>query len=226
MDVIDDMNSDVTDIIIFGAGSHAREILQLIRAINRSNPSWNCLGFAVDKEYVSSAPREIHDLPVLLIDQLASEDAFAIVIGVGNPMGREKIVLSLKARGYNNFPSLVHPNAWVGDGVDIEEGVIIFSGVSITTDIHIGRHTHINLGCTISHDTIFGPFTTLGPGVNVSGNVKIGERVDVGTGASIIPKISIGADCIIGAGAAVVRSIPPNSVAVGVPARIIKKNLS
>ena len=45
----------------------------------------------------------------------------------------------------------------------------------------------------------------------------------IGTGAIILPGVTIGEDCVIGAGAVVADSIPDNSVAVGVPARVIRR---
>lgn len=53
--------------------------------------------------------------------------------------------------------------------------------------------------------------------------IKLGDGVYVGTGAYILPGVTIGSNCIIGAGAIVSKNIPDNSVAVGIPARVIKK---
>lgn len=53
---------------------------------------------------------------------------------------------------------------------------------------------------------------------------KIGNNVSVYTGAIIIGDITIGNNCIIGAGSVVTKSIPDNCVAVGNPAKIIKKD--
>lgn len=53
--------------------------------------------------------------------------------------------------------------------------------------------------------------------------VTIGNDVWIGTGATILPGVTIGDGCTIGAAAVVTRDIPPRSVAVGNPARVIKK---
>ena len=52
--------------------------------------------------------------------------------------------------------------------------------------------------------------------------ITVGNNVYIGTGAYILPGVKIGNNCIIGAAAVVTRDIPDNSVAVGVPARVIK----
>ena len=51
---------------------------------------------------------------------------------------------------------------------------------------------------------------------------KLGKNVHVGAGANIIGPITVGDNCIIGAGAVVITDLPANSVAVGVPAKVIK----
>ena len=51
--------------------------------------------------------------------------------------------------------------------------------------------------------------------------VIIGKNVYIGAGAIILPGVKIGEYSIIGAGAVVVKDIPPNSVAVGVPAKVV-----
>jgi acetyltransferase-like isoleucine patch superfamily enzyme len=51
--------------------------------------------------------------------------------------------------------------------------------------------------------------------------VEIGDRVFIGYGAVIMPGIKVGSDSVIGAGAVVTKDVPSNSVAAGVPARLI-----
>lgn len=53
--------------------------------------------------------------------------------------------------------------------------------------------------------------------------VSIGNNVWIGGSVTILPGVTIGDNCVIGAGSVVSRSIPSGSVAVGNPARVIKK---
>ena len=66
-------------------------------------------------------------------------------------------------------------------------------------------------------------FSSFMPSVNISGEVIVNEGVYVGTGAKIINQLQIGKHSIIGAGAVVSKSIEQNCLAVGVPAKVIKK---
>jgi sugar O-acyltransferase (sialic acid O-acetyltransferase NeuD family) len=209
------------NLVIFGAGGHGRDILQVVRAINAISPTWQCVGFVVDPEY--QAPSQQHDLPVMVgLQTLSAYSNLDIVVAVGDPNGREQTVERLKSFEMIRFPKLIHPQTWIGDRVRLGEGTIVFAGAMISTDVELGAHVHVNLSSTISHDTRIGPFSSLSPGVNIAGRVKIGARAQIGTAASIIPGVEVGDDCIVGAGAAVIRSMPRGVTAVGVPARIIR----
>lgn len=59
-------------------------------------------------------------------------------------------------------------------------------------------------------------------GIRAKG-IKIEDDVWIGAGAKILDGVTIGKGSVIGAGAVVTDDIPPYSVAVGVPARVIKK---
>ena len=107
-------------------------------------------------------------------------------------------------------------------------GIVICAGNILTTDITIGAHVQINLGCTIGHDVELHDYATLAPGVHVSGYVTIGRRVYIGTGATIINgsaerRLVIHDDAVVGAGACVTRSVADGLTVVGVPAKPISK---
>lgn len=87
------------------------------------------------------------------------------------------------------------------------------------------------LGIVIHADSVLGDEVHIDQGVTIGGNgrelgvPKIGSNVYIGAGAKILGPIMIGDGCLIGANAVVLCSLPPRSVAVGVPARIIKTDI-
>jgi serine O-acetyltransferase len=87
-------------------------------------------------------------------------------------------------------------------------------------------------GVVISPDTIIGEYCTIINQVTIGGpSVIIEDFVEIGAGAKVISTpqrpVVIGAHAIIGAGAVVTQSVPPYSIVVGVPAKVIKlKDLS
>lgn len=101
--------------------------------------------------------------------------------------------------------------------------------IPYTADIHpTVKFVHSGLGVVIGHDTVIGKNTkilqnvTIGGRSGVRANPKIGKNVLIGANASILGNVNIGDNVKIGAGAVVINNIPENSVAVGVPAKILK----
>ena len=143
-------------------------------------------------------------------------------IGIGNPALRKMLYEKFSKIG-GVLTSTISKNAIIGNyGVNIKEGSNIMTNVVLTNDIQIGIGVIVNQITSIGHDVEIGDFTEICPNVSISGNCKIGMNVFIGTGAVILPKIEIGDNVIIGAGAVVSKDLPDNSVAVGVPAKIIK----
>lgn len=211
----------MTPLILFGAGGHAREVAQIVHDINRVQPgTWQLLGFMADPQ---SEPSNLKALPAPLLGSsqqaLAAHPDAHCIIAVGNSQARRSIAARLLQQHPGlRFATLVHPRAWLADGVRIGQGSVVFAGACINVDVIVGNHASINLACTISHDNVLGDYVSLGPGVNLPGSVMLGEAVDIGTGACLRPRITVGANAVIGAGAAVVRDLPANCTAVGVPA--------
>ena len=58
--------------------------------------------------------------------------------------------------------------------------------------------------------------------MDIMAPITIGNNVYVGTGAAFLPGVTVGDNVVIGAHAVVTHDIPSNSVAVGIPARVIK----
>lgn len=213
-------------LIIFGAGGFAREVLQVALDLSLAQragdgAAWEPVAFAVDATYAHG--NSLHGLPVLSTDAALGRHPDAwVVVAVGSPALRRRVVHALQDRVGGRWATLVHPSSWIGREVHIGRGAVVCAGCQITTDIEIGDHAHVNLGCTIGHDTKLVAFVTLNPGVNLSGNVTLAEGVEVGTGSILIPKVDVGAWSIIGAGSVVTRPLQANVTAVGAPAKAIK----
>ena len=209
------------DLVIFGAGGHAREVAQLVADINRAEPGrWNLLGFLADSGVQA---RHAKPLPARLlgdVEWLHDQPSVQAIVAVGNPAGRRSVVERIeRIRPDQRFATLVHPTAWIANGVELGPGSVVFAGVLINVDVRIGCHGSINLGCSISHDCLLGDYVSLGPGVRLAGGVCFEPGVEAGTGAVCRPEIQVGAGAVIGAGAVLVGNPPPGCMAVGVPAR-------
>ena len=74
----------------------------------------------------------------------------------------------------------------------------------------------------MGHDVCIGEFSNINPGVNLAGNIRIGNLSLIGIGSTIRDNINIGSRVVIGAGSVVITDIPDDSIAYGVPAKIVK----
>ena len=207
------------DIAIFGVGGFGREVLALIKDINKVKPTWNIVGF-FDDGYEKGVM--INGYPNLgrTKDLNRWDKPIGLAVAIGSPAIKRNIIDNIN-NPHVYYPSLIHPSVWIGaEGfVTIGEGCIICAGVLITTNVIIKDFVILNLQCTVGHDVVINNYAAFMPSVNISGEVTIGEGVYVGTGAKIINQIEIGEYTIVGAGAVVARSLPVRCTAVGVPAR-------
>lgn len=111
-------------------------------------------------------------------------------------------------------------------GVNFKGTVHLYGNISWGTEpwiITIGKDVHITNGVNfITHDGGTLLFRDLIPDLEITKPITIGNKVYIGNDVKILPGVNIGNNVIIGAGAIVTKDIPDNSVAVGVPARVIK----
>ncbi len=73
-----------------------------------------------------------------------------------------------------------------------------------------------------THDGAVWQFRDKYPNIDVFGPIVLEDNVFVGINSILLPGVRVGHDSIIGAGSVVTRSIPPKSVASGVPARVVE----
>lgn len=108
------------------------------------------------------------------------------------------------------------------------------TGIEIHPAAQIGHRLFIDHGngVVIGETVVIGDDVTIYQGVTLGGTGKdtgkrhptIGNHVTIGTGAKILGPFKVGGNSVIAAGAVVLQEIPPNSTAVGVPARVVKRN--
>tara|TARA_B100001248_G_C27395864_1_gene465500 strand:+ start:1365 stop:2840 length:1476 start_codon:yes stop_codon:yes gene_type:complete len=109
-------------------------------------------------------------------------------------------------------------NVFIGDGVILGNNVKIQNNVSIYTGIICEDNVFFGPSCVLTND--------LNPRCAYPKNKKyvktiIKKGVTIGANATIVCGITLGENCFVGAGAVVVKDVPPNTVVVGNPAKII-----
>jgi len=114
------------------------------------------------------------------------------------------------------------------DNVDIGNGSILCHFTQLTSNIKIGNQFHANIYSYVAHDCVIGDYVTFAPRVHCNGNVHIEDHAYIGTGAILkqgTPEkpLVIGRGAIVGMGAVVTKDVPPETVVVGNPAKILER---
>lgn len=206
-------------LIIVACGGHAKVILDIIHAINAAQETYDIAGF-IDDIFDCNT---FCDYPYLgtteeLIKMSPTEAQ--VIIAIGDNDTRKKVSKALKSF---EKPVLIDPTAVVRPGVTLGAGTVVMPKAVINSDATVGEGCIINTAAVVEHDCRVGDWCHISPNVALAGSVKVGQGSQVGIGASVIQGISIGDDVTIGAGSAVIRDIESGIVAVGVPAKAIKK---
>lgn len=211
----------MNNLVIIGSGDTGREIIGLVDRINNKEKIWNIIGF-VDDACQSEA---IEGIPVLgSVSWLNkyNKDVY-VVCAIGNGITKNKIITQITNEKIK-FATLIDPTVQIHKGSRIEEGCIIYANVVLAINTVIGKHVYISFSSTIGHDTIIEDCSSIYPGCNLSGCVRVEENCVIGTGSKIIQGLQIGRNTVLGAGTVVINDVDSEVVAVGNPAKIIKKN--
>lgn len=141
----------------------------------------------------------------------AKQDGKLKLVGGGNPfvsIANNTYINSATLYCWKDTPSLV-----IGSYCSIAEGVVFILGGDHDLDwvstYPFIEHWKLNKSCK--------------PTIKVRGDIVIGSDVWIGHGVTILSGTTIGVGAVIGAGAVVRGEVPPYAIAVGVPAKVIKK---
>jgi acetyltransferase-like isoleucine patch superfamily enzyme len=130
----------------------------------------------------------------------------------------------------------------IGRGVFLGRGTILSckdGDIELGDDVNIGFHSEVFSGSsvTVGRYGLFAAYTYLVGGGHEfdradrpvieqerrSRGIALDENVWLGTGAKVLDGVRIGRDVVVGAGAVVTEDLPDGVVAVGVPARVVRR---
>ncbi|OPA80199.1 hexapeptide transferase [Paenibacillus selenitireducens] len=204
-------------VVIIGAGGHAKVVIDMIQ----SNPEFEIIG-CTDR----IGNRKISGIPVLgddsILPQLYEQGIRHAFVAIGGNSVRHQLARHALDTGFELI-NAISPHAYVADSVILGSGIAVMPGAVLNAEACIGNNSIINTCASVDHECYIGETCHIAPGCNISGNVRIGEGTFLGTGTKVIDGMTIGSWSILGSGAVVVKDIPSYCLAVGVPAKIIKK---
>lgn len=159
-----------TPVLIIGAGGFARAVLDTLRHL----PSLKPVGLLDDRHLELAA---LDGLPVLgPMSQLArfAGEGRAAVIAIGNPLARAALFEQARVAGLS-LPTVVHPRAYIAEGVALGEGSVVMAGAVIGAGSRLGEACLVNAGAIIDHDCEIGRFSHIGIAASLGGGARMAE---------------------------------------------------
>lgn len=177
--------------------------------------------------YIDTNTSFITDIPFLGTDA----EAGALFTKFGNipllltpdsPSVRKKLADYYSNFGYQ-FLNVISPTATISKTATIGDGVLIQTGVNVSSNVMIGDFVRLNTKSNVMHDCEVAAFSTVAPNAVLLGKVIVNTLSYIGSNATILPGCAIGKNTIVGAGSVVVKNVEENSVVAGNPSKILRK---
>lgn len=200
-----------------------------VAAIAAQDADVEVSGFLNDVEPIGSKIGKFAKFPVIGTTNdieyfLKDEDTLFFIAYVGM-QHEEEVYRKIECLGIpaNRYYSAIHPTAVYSKGFcSIGNGVLLTALSQVGVDATISDNCMLLANSYVGHDSFLDRFAHIATNAVVGANVHVGKAVHVGSNATIREKITIGDFSLIGAGAVVIKDVPPNSIVVGNPARILR----
>jgi sugar O-acyltransferase (sialic acid O-acetyltransferase NeuD family) len=204
-------------IIGYGAGGHARSLLEAIRSAGAFE------AVALVDDDPDRAGTEMLGVPVVA-DAPASfrergvEHAFVGVGGVGDRETRTHVFARLLEAGFA-LPPVVHATAAVSPWAELGRGAQVLALAVVNAGAVLRDGAIVNTGAIVEHDCVVGTAAHLGPRATLGGDVTVGDGAHVGMGAVVVEGVRLGDGAFVAAGAVVTKDVPDGTRVGGVPSR-------
>lgn len=204
------------DVIVIGSGGHSKVIIDILL----KDKTKNIVGI-LDDNLENLSYDNILGIRILGKIDLIKDfpENYNYIIGIGDNKTRKKIAEEFTELKYTKA---IHPDAIIGENVEILEGCVIMASAIVNSYSKIGKHCILNTGSIVEHDGEIEDFVHVSPRATVCGGVKIKRAAWIGAGVVIIQGMTIGRKSIVGAGSLVIRDVADYCKVVGTPAAAIE----
>ena len=204
---------------IYGYGGHGLEVEELARTINFKENRWEKIIF------IDDTPSKVDNQKVFSFETILStysESEIEFMVGLGEPVLREKIFYKIKVRGYK-LARLIHPLAVVAEDVEIKEGTMVSAHAFISVKVHLSENVLVQPMVAIHHECRVGKHSVIGTSVSMGGNSSIGDNSFMGLNSSLKQGVTVGNGSVVGMGAVVIKNVADKTTVAGNPAVMIKE---
>ncbi len=207
---------------IYGSSGLGREVLEIAKRINKIENRWSEYIF-IDDVNPKGKKNNIEMMPLLDISKYHDISKVEIVIASGEPEFRS--IMWEKSREMKIQPAtFIHPSVHIPESASIGKGVTIFPNVYVACNTIIAENVILEPFVSIGEDTTIDSHSVISPFCFIGGKCSIGRQTYIGPSVPVRDRTIIGSYSIIGMGSVVLRDIPDEVIAIGNPARAMKKN--
>jgi UDP-perosamine 4-acetyltransferase len=208
-----------TEVVVLGSGGHAVVCIDILSA----------LGYSVVGAL--GAPGESDSNRVLQVPLLGGDDELpglldrgvgAAFVAIGDNRARGRLMTVVREVGLE-LVSAVSPAADLSPSVVVGANVAVMAGAVVNAYSTAADGVIVNTAAGVDHDVHLAALVHVGPGCHLAGRVAVAEGAFLGIGSTVIPGCRIGSWSQLGAGSVVVGDIADGVLALGVPAREVKR---
>jgi sugar O-acyltransferase (sialic acid O-acetyltransferase NeuD family) len=209
------------NIYLYGAGGFGREIYD---SMLESNLTSTIQSITFINDFRGVEDRLLGQRLITFDEVLVLEsDNSKFLITVGSPESRSLLRSKLDLNNLQ-LAQFVSNESYISPSAQLSLGVIVSKGVTIANNAIVGKNAAINVNSIVGHDVTIGENCSISSQVNIGGGSRVGDGSYIGMGSLIREGVKIGENSVIGMGSVVFEDIPSGVVAVGNPARVVKRN--
>ena len=212
-------------IVIIGNGSYARMMNQYLKMSGREA----VCAYAVDGCCIEEP--ELDGIEVISLERLKDEfpcDQYDLIMGIGYVQMaqiRKRIFEPCMAWGYH-FENYIHPSAIISPDANLGEGNNILEGVIVEMGVSIGNANLFFGGSIVGHESRVGDYNTFSISAKVAGVVTVGNNCFLGIGSAVKDHVTISDYVLLGATAYGFKDMEEYSVVVPAKSEILKDKKS
>lgn len=228
---------DAAETIGINTRVHLAEAQALLR--QRINHAWMLAGVTLEdpsSTYIEPGVRIGQDTVILPNSHLQG----STIVGKNCIIGPNSVVKDTRIGDRCKIRASVLESAVLEDDVDVGPFAHLRKGAYLAMGVHMGnfgeiKNSYLGAGTKMGHFSYMGD-ATVGPGVNIGAGTitcnydgrekhptEIGEGVFIGSDTMLVAPVRLGKGARTGAGAVVTKDVAEDTLAVGVPARSIRK---
>lgn len=209
---------------IYCAGGFGKEIFDIAIRDNSKNNRWDKIFFIDDNLPNNSQTYISKSYTFDDLSAASDRSSLEIVIANGEPAIKEKLYRKVKTAGFS-LGKVIDPSAIISPTAFLGEGTIITFHCTVASSAVLGNNVALNVKAIVGHDITINDHSVISSMVNIGGACVVGARTYIGMASQIKEGLIVGNDVIIGMGSVVHHDIPDEMIAIGNPARPIRKNI-